>query len=277
MCKKTDFAAHIALSVFLLASVALSGCAGPKTVSAPSGQEKEIPTAAATDSDDLILEDTTAEEESAASGILEDTDAFSSTETAVPDEGKTGAAAQTAAGTDSEIPEADEGVLTDSSDSSAGGETSGDQSTSETAFQYWIPSRDEAGPDTALKESQLSLALVKCTGWGGSAGSSLSAALSATKLIAWSGDAAAGSADADLLKKTVTAEFERLSVDQQENLKENWPSIRYDARQILEDFDSFSPLLEDAGCLEEAKAASSAPNAAKNWKAAEKVLDGILN
>ena len=108
--------------------------------------------------------------------------------------------------------------------------------------------------DTALKESVLAEALIECTGWGQSAGSSLHSASAATKLL----------------------EVLRMSSDQKDNLRSNWSSVSYIAGTILEDFDDVSMLLEDAGCLEAAKESAANDKASENWKAAEKAIDKAL-
>lgn len=323
---KTGLLTRTAVSVFLAASVVMAGCAGPKTVSAPSGQGTEV-------SSDSAVENTTAKEEVAedegiVEDILEDTDTSSPAETADPgatgatasaseyateesaaaaastgstadlavaaDTGSTEAAAvdstSAAASTNdaadqdssddeskddasSEIPAADAGVNADDSVSDGSAE---DEDDSSIGMWDMVPSRENAGEDTALLESELSKALVKCTGWGQSAGSSLSAGLAATELITWSGKANAGSADADTLKKVIQEEVERFTPDQQDLMKGNWPFIRYDAENIFDDFDSMSGLLDDAGCLAAAKEATSAPDAEKNWKAASDAFNAVL-
>lgn len=137
-----------------------------------------------------------------------------------------------------------------------------------------LPGRDTA--DTALKESVLSEALVECTGWGQSAGSSLRAATAAVLLLQWANEADAANADPALLADTVKAEVNRLSDSQKENLKANWSTISFDASLLLDSYDEISPILEDAGCAEAAKSITSNKNSLSNWEALEHALDAAL-
>lgn len=137
-----------------------------------------------------------------------------------------------------------------------------------------VPGHDTA--DTALKESVLSEALVECTGWGQSAGSSLRAATAAVLLLQWANEADAANADPALLADTVKTEVNRLSDSQKENLKANWSSISFDASLLLDSYDEISPILEDAGCAEAAKTISSNKNSLANWEALEHALDAAL-
>lgn len=281
MHAKTGLITSTVVSVFLGASLAMTGCAG----SQPSAQGTEI-------TSDSTVESTTAEAETALDNVivedvLEDTGTSSTAEVADP--GATAAASAAAeyatdstaaaaaeASTDSTAAAAD-AASTDSTAAAAVVGSTGAEDVASAAINDGVPARDAAGPDTELLESQLSLALVSCTGWGGTAGSSLRAAAAATELLAWSGKAAAASADPAVLKEAVKKEYDRLSADQQENLKANWFfTINYDVDTILNDFDDISGSLEDAGCLEAAKEAASAPDAKKNWQAASNAIDSIL-
>lgn len=132
-------------------------------------------------------------------------------------------------------------------------------------------------PDTALKESVLFDALVDCTGWGQSTGSSLHAATAATGLLCWANEAETAVADPDILEAAAGDEISRLTPDEQAALKDNWSTISYNASMILDDFDEILPLLEDAGCGELAREASENANALKNWRAAEKALEPVVD
>ena len=133
-----------------------------------------------------------------------------------------------------------------------------------------------AEADTAMKDSVLSEALVECTGWGQSAGSSLRAAAASVMLLQWANEVDAANLDSEVLANTVKAEVSRLSDDQQENLKENWSSISFDASMILDSYDEIAPVLEDAGCAEAAKNLSGSKNTLANWEAAEHALNAVL-
>ena len=117
-------------------------------------------------------------------------------------------------------------------------------------------------PDTALKESVLFDALVDCTGWGQSTGSSLHAATAATGLLCWANEAETAVADPDILEAAAGDEISRLTPDEQAALKDNWSTISYNASMILDDFDEILPLLEDAGCGELARSARAAKDTA---------------
>lgn len=153
--------------------------------------------------------------------------------------------------------------------SAAASESTDSAATSATAAQT-------AAPDTALKESLLSQALTECVGWGQSAGSSLRAATASVLLLQWANEADAAKADSTLLADTVKAEVKRLSKDQQENLKDNWSTISFDASMVLDSFDEISPILEDAGCAEAAKEISNNKDTLANWEALEHALDAAL-
>ena len=147
--------------------------------------------------------------------------------------------------------------------------------TAKAALKDGVPERK--GKDTGLKESLLSEALVKCTGWGQSTGSSLHAAAAATQILDWSNQAGAGKADKAALFKTVETEYKRLSDEQQKNLQNNWSFISYDVETMLDSFADIEGVLSDAGCLETAKAAVADENVLENWKAAHDALETAVN
>ena len=147
--------------------------------------------------------------------------------------------------------------------------------TAKAALKDGVPERK--GKDTGLKESLLSEALVKCTGWGQSTGSSLHAAAAATQILDWSNQAGAGKADKAALFKTVETEYKRLSDEQQKNLQNNWSFISYDVETMLDSFTDIEGVLSDAGCLETAKAAVADENVLENWKAAHDALEAAVN
>ncbi len=157
---------------------------------------------------------------------------------------------------------------------SAPSESEGEK-TAAAALQDGVPER--TGEDTSLKESLLSEALVQCTGWGQSTGSSLHAAAAATQILDWSNQAGAGKADQAVLLKAVEAEYKRLSDEQQKNLQSNWSFISYDVETMLDSFTDIEGVLSDAGCLETAKAAVSDKNVLENWKAAHDALEAAIN
>ena len=157
---------------------------------------------------------------------------------------------------------------------SAPSESEGER-TAKAALKDGVPERK--GKDTGLKESLLSEALVKCTGWGQSTGSSLHAAAAATQILDWSNQACAGKADRTALLKAVETEYKRLSDEQQKNLQNNWSFISYDVETMLDSFADIEGVLSDAGCLETAKAAVADENVLENWKAAHDALEAAVN
>lgn len=157
---------------------------------------------------------------------------------------------------------------------SAPSESEGEK-TAAAALQDGVPER--TGEDTGLKESLLSEALVQCTGWGQSTGSSLHAAAAATQILDWSNQAGAGKADQAVLLNAVETEYKRLSDEQQKNLQSNWSFISYDVETMLDSFTDIEGVLSDAGCLETAKAAVSDKNVLENWKAAHDALEAAIN
>lgn len=130
--------------------------------------------------------------------------------------------------------------------------------------------------DTALKESVLSAALVECTGWGQSTGSSLHAASAATSILDWSNQVGTGNVDSAALAETVRTEYDMLTPEQRDNLKNNWSFISYDVETMLDSFSDLENTLSDAGCLEMAKAAVADKNVLDNWKATHDALEAAM-
>lgn len=147
--------------------------------------------------------------------------------------------------------------------------------TASAALKDGIPERSDE--DTGLKESVLSAALVECTGWGQSTGSSLHAASAATQLLTWSNQAGAGNVDDTVLSDTIQTEYDRLTEEQRENLKNNWSFISYDVETMLDSFSDMEGTLSDAGCLEAAREAVADKNVLDNWKAVHDVLEDAMN
>lgn len=163
----------------------------------------------------------------------------------------------------------------DSKDPTASADKAADGQTSAPAGIAAAGSADADG-NIALKESVLAEALVECTGWGQSAGSSLRTASAAVLLLQWANEAQAGNADPALLSSVIKEEIGHLTDEQTDDLRSNWSSISYDAGIILDDYDEVSALMEDAGCAEAAKDAAGNKDSLKNWKAAEHALDNAL-
>ena len=147
--------------------------------------------------------------------------------------------------------------------------------TASAALKDGIPERSDE--DTGLKESVLSAALVECTGWGQSTGSSLHAASAAAQLLTWSNQAGAGNVDDTVLSDTIQTEYDRLTEEQRENLKNNWSFISSDVETMLDSFSDMEGTLSDAGCLEAAREAVADKNVLDNWKAVHDALEGAMD
>ena len=147
--------------------------------------------------------------------------------------------------------------------------------TASAALKDGIPERSDE--DTGLKESVLSAALVECTGWGQSTGSSLHAASAATQLLTWSNQAGAGNVDDTVLSDTIQTEYDRLTEEQRENLNNNWSFISYDVETMLDSFSDMEGTLSDAGCLEAAREAVADKNVLDNWKAVHDAREDAMN
>lgn len=248
---------HRSFAMALAAAIAVTaaGCSGgAHTSSAPS----DVPQAATVTAAIPVPTDASTVAETSAAA---DTSAAASAET------DNAAASATAAA--SETADASAAAAENAATDSTAAETAAAES-----MEDGLPGRDTA--DTALKESVLSEALVECTGWGQSAGSSLRAATAAVLLLQWANEADAANADPALLADTVKAEVNRLSDSQKENLKANWSTISFDASLLLDSYDEISPILEDAGCAEAAKSITSNKNSLANWEALEHALDAAL-
>ena len=187
---------------------------------------------------------------------------------------ETSAAADTSAAASAETDNAAASATAAAAAENAAADSTAAETAAAESMEDGLPGRDTA--DTALKESVLSEALVECTGWGQSAGSSLRAATAAVLLLQWANEADAANADPALLADTVKAEVNRLSDSQKENLKANWSTISFDASLLLDSYDEISPILEDAGCAEAAKSITSNKNSLSNWEALEHALDAAL-
>lgn len=250
---------HRSFAMALAAAIAVTaaGCSGgAHTSSAPS--DAPVPQATTVTAAIPVPADASTVAETSAAA---DTSAAASAET------DNAAASATAAA--SETAEASAAAAENAAADSTAAETAAAES-----MEDGLPGRDTT--DTALKESVLSEALVECTGWGQSAGSSLRAATAAVLLLQWANEADAANADPALLADTVKAEVNRLSDSQKENLKANWSTISFDASLLLDSYDEISPILEDAGCAEAAKSITSNKNSLANWEALEHALDAAL-
>ena len=259
-----------ALALAAAIAVTAAGCSGTAhTSSAPSDAPQAATEAPAVPS-------STEADTAAAAEIAEPEDPTAATSAAA--EADTSAAASTAAETadssDTSSETADADATSSTAEAAAADPKDAGKNSAAEAIKDGVPERDKA--DTALQESVLSEALVECTGWGQSAGSSLRAAAASVMLLQWANEADAASVDPTLLAGTVKDEVNRLSDAQKENLKANWSSISFDASMILDSFDEISMVLEDAGCAAAAKEISGSQKSVSNWEALEHALDAVL-
>lgn len=269
---KPVFHKTFALALAAAMAVTAAGCSGTAhTTSAPSDAPQAATEAAAVPtapSADAAKDSGT----SAAAEIAEPEDTTAATAAAA--EADTAAAASTAAETADSSDTSAETAAADATSSTAEAAAADPEDSAAEAIKDGVPERDKA--DTALQESVLSEALVECTGWGQSAGSSLRAATASVMLLQWANAADAANADPTLLANTVKDEVNRLSDAQKENLKANWSSISFDASMILDSFDEISMILDDAGCADAAKEISGNKQSVANWEALEHALDAVL-
>lgn len=260
-----------ALALAAAMAVTAAGCSGTAhTTSAPSDAPQAATEAAAVPTAPSAAADAAKDAgTSAAAEIAEPEDT-----TAAAAEADTAAAASTEAETADSSDTSAETAAADATSSTAEAAAADPEDSAAEAIKDGVPERDKA--DTALQESVLSEALVECTGWGQSAGSSLRAAAASVMLLQWANAADAANADPTLLAGTVKDEVNRLSDAQKENLKANWSSISFDASLILDSFDEISMILDDAGCTDAAKEISGNKQSVANWEALEHALDAVL-
>ena len=263
-----------ALALAAAMAVTAAGCSGTAhTTSAPSDAPQAATEAAAVPTAPSAAADAAKDAgTSAAAEIAEPEDTTAATAAAA--EADTAAAASTGAETADTSDTSAETAAADATSSTAEAAAADPEDSAAEAIKDGVPERDKA--DTALQESVLSEALVECTGWGQSAGSSLRAAAASVMLLQWANAADAANADPTLLAGTVKDEVNRLSDAQKENLKANWSSISFDACLILDSFDEISMILDDAGCTDAAKEISGNKQSVANWEALEHALDAIL-
>ena len=255
-------------------AVTAAGCSGTAhTTSAPSDAPQAATEAAAVPTAPSAAADAAKDAgTSAAAEIAEPEDTTAATAAAA--EADTAAAASTGAETADSSDTSAETAAADATSSTAEAAAADPEDSAAEAIKDGVPERDKA--DTALQESVLSEALVECTGWGQSAGSSLRAAAASVMLLQWANAADAANADPTLLAGTVKDEVNRLSDAQKENLKANWSSISFDASLILDSFEEIRMILDDAGCTDAAKEISGNKQSVANWEALEHALDAVL-
>ena len=260
-----------ALSLALAVGLASAGCSSSAHSSSAPGDPAETTVSETASSTVTASSAEAASAESAAAAAEEAVTGSTASETAEADLSRAdaGATEETAEElTDEEDLPGEEDPLEEDA------EDAGEDGTYAASVIEGVPDRDTA--DTALLESVLSKALVDCTGWGQSAGSSLRAASAATHILQWANQAQAGSADPEGLQSAVEAEYKRLSSNQRDMIRANWSQVSFNAETILDDIDELRNVLDDAGCLKAAQDAAADENAQSNWKAASDAIENML-
>lgn len=113
-------------------------------------------------------------------------------------------------------------------------------------------------------------AFAPCLGWGpGVSGCSLKAVIAADSLMKWAEDNRLSSRSGDAVQAAFEGWYDALGQLDQENFAESWPMIRQAALDLLNDKDSMTGRIEDAG-LE----ADKMPGCSQqNWQALQSILD----
>lgn len=124
--------------------------------------------------------------------------------------------------------------------------------------------------NTILTITGTNEAFSPCLGWGpGVSGCSLKAVIAADSLMKWAEDNRLSSRSGDAVQAAFEGWYDALGQLDQENFAESWPMIRQAALDLLNDKDSMTDRIEDAG-LE----ADKMPGCSQqNWQALQSILD----
>ena len=116
-------------------------------------------------------------------------------------------------------------------------------------------------------------AFAPCLGWGpGVSGCSLKSVLAAASLLRWAENGNLAMRSNDVIQDAYTTWFNDLSSDEQDSFADAWPLIKEDANTLLNDKNSMSGRIEDAGLK-----AKDLPGCSKeNWNALQKVVDPLV-
>ena len=114
-------------------------------------------------------------------------------------------------------------------------------------------------------EENLQVALANCIGWGGTAGSSLSAVNAASMLMSWANDNSLKDSNNAAVEAILKTCYNNMNSEEQQNFRQNWQYISDKADQILTDYDAVADTVEDAGCAERVNMIRTNVNSASNW------------
>lgn len=114
-------------------------------------------------------------------------------------------------------------------------------------------------------EENLQVALANCIGWGGTAGSSLSAVNAASALMAWANDNSLKDSNNLAVEAMLKTCYNNMNSEEQQNFRQNWQSISDTSDQILTDYEAVADTVEDAGCAERVEMIRTNVNSASNW------------
>lgn len=114
-------------------------------------------------------------------------------------------------------------------------------------------------------EENLQVALANCIGWGGTAGSSLSAVNAASMLMAWANDNSLKDSDNAAVEAMLKTCYNNMNSEEQQNFRQNWQTISDTADMILTDYKAVSDNVEDAGCADRVDMIRKNINSASNW------------
>ena len=132
------------------------------------------------------------------------------------------------------------------------------------AEAIFLPMQDDADGLTA---EELFAALTACTGYAGSAGSSLKGARAACSLAAFAAEKQLANADERYLSEAIADALAALSEEQKAELSFNLPSIHTVLTGAFENYESVRGLFEDSGCAEDIALLLADPSAAKHFSA----------
>ena len=114
-------------------------------------------------------------------------------------------------------------------------------------------------------EENLQVALANCIGWGGTAGSSLSAVNAASMLMSWANDNSLKDSNNAAVEAILKTCYNNMNSEEQQNFRQNWQYISDKADQILTDYEAVADTVEDAGCAERVNMIRTNVNSASNW------------
>ncbi|MBQ2955381.1 MAG: hypothetical protein IJE08_02860 [Clostridia bacterium] len=145
------------------------------------------------------------------------------------------------------------------------------QSAAEAMF---LPMQGEVG--LPFTQEDLHQALVSCTGYAGTAGSSLKNAAAALKLLSFAVDYRLADSDLAGLRETVLAALNLLDEERKSEFAENLASIHALLVPALTGGDAADDLFDSAGVLDAARALLTEKDAFLHWSVLHSLLTGAV-